>query len=389
MFKNIAYVCHKSPDGFERIKIEDITETSVKNTISKICKEKRTPDGKDLEFCTFHSYFSPKDPGDEKTYRFCFEGITNYAFCTNDYKVYDLCHLEDLKFKTKERKKMQDILEKSNKYEHNMSVTYKIHEEFMVNIERRKQLISKKLELEKTYGTEDNLESYPEYMVLIQILQKAEENLENVKKNLEKIYMLKQYTISKEEFTVSLMKTEIDKVEKAKANLNTWCNKHKKTNNLQGQELILKVKLQIDNINVILNTSFQNPIVYIYKAIKALEDLEYYYRNTIGEEKFYTRITEDLQICKKHFLVYKEFLANTDIESIIFKVEKEQKEAADEEKRIKQSSYIRTAKSSVNHGMIVKLDGSVVQDTSNQPKLIIGNVVEGKIEDEQWRSLRR
>jgi hypothetical protein len=391
MEEKVAYVVQKTSEGFEKIKVDKSFQelSKSKDTLSKICFEKRTPDGKILEPCIFHSYSAPKDIGNEKMYNFCLEGIKDFAVCTENYQVFDLCYLEERKNKERTQKYFLSVLEKANKYDHNMSVTYKMHEEFMVNVEKRRQLLAKKLELEKIHGTELNLESYPEYMVLLQILQKAEENLENVKKNLEKIYMLKEYTVSKEEFTSNLMKTEIDKVEKAKANLNTWSNKHKKTNNSQGQELILKVKLQIDSINEILNASFENPLVYVYKAIKALEDLEYYYRSVIGEEKFYMRITEDLQICKRHFLVYKEFLANKDIESVIFKVEKEQREAAEEEKRIKQSSYIRTAKSSGNRGIIVKLDGSVVQDNSNQPKLIIGNVVEGKIEDEQWRSLRR
>jgi hypothetical protein len=388
MSENIEYVFQKSSDGFEKIKFKDITETSIKNSIFKMCKEKRTPDGRDLEFCVFHSYCSPKDPGDEKTYKFCCEGIKSYAFCTNDYKVFDLCYLDELKFRSREKRQFQDILEKANRYEHNMSVTYRVHEEFMVNIDKRKQLLSKKLELEKIYGSEDNLETCPEYVVLLQVLQKAEDNMENMKANLEKIYALKEYQISKEEFTSNLMKTEIDKVERAKANLNNWYNRNKKSNVSQGKEMINKLSIQIDNVNQILKTSFENPVVYIHKAILALQDLEYYYRKDSKEESFYKKIIEDLQLCKKHFAIYKEFLNEKDINSIVLTVEKEQRDAVNEEKKIKQASYIRTVKTS-NKGVIVKLDGTVIQDTSNQPKLIIGNMVEGKIEDEQWRSIRR
>ena len=77
-----------------------------------------------------------------------------------------------------------------------------------------------------------------------------------------------------------------------------------------------------------------------------------------------------------------------DIDNIIHKIEKEQNEAANEERKIKQASYIRTVKTS-NKGVIVKLDGSVVQDTSTHPKLIIGNMIDGRVEDEVWRNVRK
>lgn len=388
MSENIAYVIHKSSNGFEKIKFDEITEPSVKNNVSKMCKEKRAPDGRNLEFCVFHSHCSPKDPGNEKTYKFCFEGIKNYAFCTDDYKVYDLCYIDELKIQTKLKKQIQSVLEKANKYDHNMSITYKIHEEFMINIERRKQLIAKKLELEKIYGTDDNLESCPEYVVLLQLLQKAEDNMENMKTHLEKIYALKEYDISLEEFTGNLMKTEIDKVEKARSNLNNWYNRNKKSNVSQGKENITKLSIQIDNVNQILKSNFETPVVYIYKAIKALEDLEQYYRKDTKEETFYKKITEDLQVCKRNFTIYKEFMDGKDIDNIIHKIEKEQNEAANEERKIKQASYIRTVKTS-NKGVIVKLDGSVVQDTSTHPKLIIGNMIDGRVEDEVWRNVRK
>ena len=66
----------------------------------------------------------------------------------------------------------------------------------------------------------------------------------------------------------------------------------------------------------------------------------------------------------------------------------EQYDAVAEERRIKQAQYIQTAKTG-SRGFVVKLDGSVIQDTSTEPRLIIGKVVTGKIEDEQWRNIRR
>jgi GTPase involved in cell partitioning and DNA repair len=96
----------------------------------------------------------------------------------------------------------------------------------------------------------------------------------------------------------------------------------------------------------------------------------------------------DLELCSKYIEMYKEFLKDKPIEEIMNKVEKEQQEARNEERKIKSRKSIQSVKNSSGNGLIVKLDGSVVKD-ENEEKLIIGNMVQGKIEDEQWRNLRR
>jgi hypothetical protein len=59
-----------------------------------------------------------------------------------------------------------------------MEVTYRLHEEFMINFEKRKQLIQKKNEFEKMYGySKNDITENPQYVTLLQLLHREEENL--------------------------------------------------------------------------------------------------------------------------------------------------------------------------------------------------------------------
>ena len=80
--------------------------------------------------------------------------------------------------------------EKINRYDHNMEVTYRIHEDFMINIEKRKQLIQKKQEFEKVNGSADNIIDNPQYSLLLQLLKREEEVLENKRLKLEFLAMV-------------------------------------------------------------------------------------------------------------------------------------------------------------------------------------------------------
>lgn len=390
MSEVIAYALEKTSKGVNKIKIgrseNDLKDSNSK--INKMCVSKKTPDDKMLKSCIFHSCCSSREKGIETIYDWCLEGIKDYALCTDDYQVYDLCYLEDIKREKERQKYIEMIKDKTNKYDHNMSVTYRMHEEFMVNIEKRRQMISRKDELEKICGEPDKVENSPEYMTLYQILQKAQEGYEYTQKNIEKVYNLKLHEVSKEEFIAQHTKTDKENVEKAKANLIHWINKNKRKPLSREQEQILSLDVQIRYLNKIISTTFENPVVYIYKAIKALEELEKYYKKDWRQEEFYNKIYNDLDVCRKIYKTYEEFMKDKNIEDIINKVEKEQKDAVEEERKIKQAQYIQTAKTG-SRGFVVKLDGSVVQDTSTEPRLIIGKVITGKIEDEQWRNIRR
>jgi len=389
MSQVIAYAIQKTSKGINKIKIsKSINELNIKDPIEKMCITGNAPNGKKLLSCIWHSYCSEKPVGDERTYDHCLQGMDDYAICTDNYNVLDLCYIKELEHKEQQERKINSIKNKVAKYEHNMEVTYRIHEEFMVNIERRKQLMNCKSELEKIHGENEKIEESSEYVTLFQILQRAEESFETLKQNLEKIYNLKPQEISKEEFFNQHIKDDIEKVTKSRENLIRYRNKFQKKPLSQGQERILGLETQINIVNKLLKNTFEMPVVYIYKAISALKELEHWYRKDYNKIDFYNAICQNLEKCNRYYLIYKEFFNEDDIQKIIDKVEKEQRDAAEDERRNKQTRNIKSVKTG-SQGFVVKIDGSVIKDESTEPKLIIGKTVTGRIEDEKWNSIRR
>jgi hypothetical protein len=363
------------------------------NNIDKFFTSKKCPDGRKVDLCVFHSCFNEKLPQDsqerQKLYDYCLEGLEDYAFCTTDFKVYDCCHIKAEKYKKQKEEFYKLINDKVHKYDHNMEVTYRLHEEFMINFEKRKQLIQKKNEFEKMYGySKNDITENPQYVTLFQLLHREEEALENKRNNIEKVYNLKPYEISKDEFIATYTKNEVERRDKAKMNLDHWCNKNQKNCVSKEQELLMKIDLGIKSITDILSKSYETPCVYIYKAMKALEDLKAHFKNDHSKEDFVKNVKKDLEKCKTYFELYKEFLGNNHIDIIIGKVDKEQSQAASEERKNKQQSKFVQKVQAGQNSFVVKLDGTVAKDTNDEPKLVIGSSIIGNVDDEKWRGVR-
>lgn len=385
MDSKIKYVLEKTPSGV----IIHSADSNLSKSLSKVCSEKKTPDGRKLELCVFHSCLDSKLPEkSEAKYKYLLQGLNDYAICFEDYKVYDLCQIEEDKYHQRMLEKSRQMNKKLQMYNHKMEITYRIHDDFMTNIDKRRLLIQKRNELEKLYGdSRIKAEDHPEYITLVQILQKAEEQYENSKNNLEKIYDLKPRDISKVEFVSNSTKEESSKVEKAKASLENWYNKYNKIPLSQEQRMFLQVDSQIQTLNSILIKTFETPCVYIYKAIQALDEMKAYFAKDFRVQEEVEKMKQDYELCCKKFEIYKEFIGDKNMDSIILKVENEQRQAAFDDSKAKNSEFIRKVKTK-GPGLIVKLDGSLAQDESNEPKLIIGKAISGKIEDEEWRTLR-
>jgi hypothetical protein len=367
------------------------SESNLDPKISKLYKEKRTPDGRKLEICVFHSCYRENFPTEEnemkKLYEYCIDGIQDFCYCTNKFKVYDLCHIEEEQMKRKEEEHRNAMYNKLYNYEHNMEVTYRFHNNFMNTFEERKKIIQRKNELEKKYGNfKDDFADNPEYSTLLQLLYRAEETLENKKKNIEKIYDLKPQKVSKEDFIAVHSKEETDIKNKAKHNLEHWYNKNTKNNTTREKEELFRLGLGIQNITKLLHSSFEIPCVYVYKAIKALNDLYYFFKKDTTKAELITKIKNDLEKCKEEFEIYKEFIDTKNIENIVKKVEEEQIRVAEEEKMNKKKSQTIQKLKTSQQAFVVKLDGTVSQDTSDEPKLIIGSKDEP--EDDKWKSIR-
>lgn len=390
---NIGAVILKS--GKEIVK--KYTDSSIENhdqineKITQIMNTKKCPEGRKLELCTFHTCFSPDDKGKarRKDYDYYLQGINDYAICTTDFKVYDLCYILEEKSKKEKEDFLRLMSEKINKYDHNMEVTYRIHEDFMINIEKRKQLIQKKQEFEKANGSSNyNIQDNPQYILLLQLLQREEDVLENKRNHIEKIYNLKPYEISKEEFIGSFTKDEVEKRDKAKANLDHWCNKNQKTSLTKEQEFLIKIDTAIKSLTDILSKSYEIPCVYVYKATKALDEIIAHLRKDLRHQDLVNKAKSDLEKCNHNFEIYKEFIGDRNIELIVKKVEREQSQAAAEERKNKNYSQNVQKVQAAKNSFVVKLDGSVAKDTSNEPKLVIGGAITSNVEDERWKGLR-
>jgi hypothetical protein len=100
----------------------------------------------------------------------------------------------------------------------------------------------------------------------------------------------------------------------------------------------------------------------------------------------------DLNKCKKNFEIYKEFIGDKDINSIIKKIEHEQAQAASDERKNKNNLTSTQKVKSSNTSFVVKLDGTVAKDTNKEPKLIIGGTVSTIVNDsneDRWKDLRK
>lgn len=384
----VAIIVKKSKSGvIKHVVNKSISEMSSKSPIENICVSMKTSSGIPLTSCIFHSYTNSDL---NTTYDFCLEGIKDDAFCTENFQVYDTCNHLERKMEEDRQKFFNKMKEMLNKYENNMGITYRINEEFLVNYEKRKVLIKQKADLEKMFGRASLFfENNSEYETLSQLVQKAEETYFKTKANVEKIYASKQQSIPKDEFVLRSTKDELIKLEKCKANLNNWCNRNKSLLTKEHNQIIT-IKSQIDSLTALLKSIYETPCVYIHKAINSLNDLYNHYKKDDRQDiQIHVRQIEvDLDICSKYVEMYKEFLIDSSIEEITAKIEKEQQEAKNEEQKIKSRKFIQSVKKSSENALIVKLDGSVVKD-ENKEKLIIGNMVQGKIEDEQWRNIRR
>jgi hypothetical protein len=384
----VAIVLKKTKHGLMKHDLyKSISELSSKSHIENICLSKKTSSGIELSPCIFHSHLNPTQ---HTTFDYCLEGLEDDAFCTEDFQVYDTCNYLEKKQEEKKEKffnKMRDML---NKYEHHMSVTYRINDEFLINYEKRKTLLYRKQELEKNFGeTSLFFENNAEYNTLSQLVRKAEETYFKTRANVEKIYDAKHQSIPKEDFIIRSTKDELVKVEKCKSNLDNWCNKNKSLLTKEHNEIMI-LQRQIDSLDILLESIYETPCVYIHKAIKALNEMYSHYKKDDRQDiQLQVRKMEaDLEQCFRYQEMHKEFLKGKTIEEIMKKVEKEQEEARNEERKIKSRKFIQSVKQSSDNALIVKIDGSVIKD-ENEEKLIIGNMVQGRIEDEQWRNLRR
>lgn len=391
MAEIIAFGVVKTPKGIETRKIQKSIEElkHSKDAMEKMCFHKKTPDGRDLEGCTYHSNISHHPVGDMQKYQWCLEGIKDYAFCTSDYQVYDLCNWMARKQEEKQQEYYRSLREKLNRYDHNMKVTYSMHDSFMTNFDKRQTFLQRKKDLEKTYDTSENkMEEQPDYLLLSQLVQKAEEIYDSTVKHLEAIYNAKPQEAPKDYFIRTLSEQELIKFQRAKAALDNWCNKFQQKPLTQEEATMLQLEKQIEHLTKLLQDSYETPCVYIHKAITSLDELHSFCKKDPRAEDTVYTIEEDLKRCEKMFKVYKEFIGSTPIENIIKKVEKEQRIASMEESKNKKVHFIQKLDTK-QQGFVVKLDGSIAKDTSSEPKLIIGSAVtSGKIEDDVWRKLR-
>jgi len=372
METHIMYIAKKESNGLTYHLIDKLSKEleNSKSKLERIGFTYKTPDGKKLEQCVFHSHYTPYSTEGINLYKRCMEGIEDFAICTKDFIVYDTCHILEQKRKDDIVKQSKIMHEKLSRYENGISTTYQIHSDFMINYDRRRELLQRKMELEKIYGKENKLEENPEYITLFQILQKAEEQYEHSRTKLEKIYNLKPQDISLDEFVDRSSREEAIKVDKAKAILTNWCNKQQKTPMSKEQELLLILTLEIEKLNKLLHSTFELSCAYMYKAIRTLDDLKHYFKSDYRFKETVKEIENDLETCKRKFEIYQEFVNLDNIETVIAKVERSQRQAAAEERKAKDSSTVQ--KVFRGPSLVVKLDGTVSREEIKQPVLILG-----------------
>jgi hypothetical protein len=400
----VLCIAAPSKDGISKLykinkNLDELKSLSSKhplNWVVKAIEDKISPNSFKMEPCNFHSNFDSKIPKNdlEVCYKYASQcSNTKYAIYDENYICYDSCnHQEELnrkKYIESEMKYRKILSELDNFY--NQSIINFLY--FKKVYDEREELISEKRKLEnpesKKIIKNSKFDSLNQILITCEVRYnescELKEKIYNSNKSIQDKFSLQDYILQE-------TKTEKDKLEEAKGVLNGWLSRNGylnqdsskyKIEDIDG--LILKITKRLqDNYNtsfkeiLILNRELEN-ILYQCKSHKSLN---------IHIEK----VQNYIKYCNQNLSIFDEFKGNIKDKDVLMIIDfydeldrKKIEEANKEEKLYKEKiSKVSLASNSV----IVKADGTIIQDDLSTPKIIVGKVIESKSDIESEKQAR-
>jgi hypothetical protein len=393
-----------SKDGISKLykinkSLEELKTLSSKHPLNWIVKgleDKISPNSFKMEPCSFHSNYDSKIPKDDLD--FCYKhashcGNTKYAIYDENYICYDLCnHQEEINNRNQKESEMKyrKILSELDDF-YNENIDNFIY--FKKVYDEREELFSEKKKLENPQNTK--IIKNPKFDSLNQILITCEVRYNEACESKEKIYKSNKFIQDKfslKDYIAQETKTEKDKLEEARGVLNGWLSRNGYLN--QGSS---KYKLEdLDDLIIKISKRLYDNYNKSYKDIlllhRELEHILHYCKTHNSFNIYVQKVQKYINFCNENLNIFDEFKGNIKHEDVLkiidFYTELDRKkieEAKKEEKLYKEKiSKVSLASNSV----IVKADGTVVEDNSVGPKIIVGKVLESKADIEAEKQVR-
>lgn len=398
----ILCIAAPSKDGTSKVykidkDLEELKTLSSKHPLSWIVKgieSKLAPNSEELRGCSFHSNYDSKIPKNdvEACYKYATQcPNTKYAIYDENYTCYDLCEYHSQindKIKRDRYQKYCKILENLKNYYincmSNFSYFYKVYKE-------RENLFSERKKLENPINLRYIKD--PKYNSLNQTLIACEVRYIEACESKEKSYNTNKFIKEKyslEDYIAQETKTEKDKLEEAKSAVNGWLAR----NNFTGASKYTSENLEdlIVKVTKRLQDNYRKSYIDILLLRRDLEDILHFCNISRFNYNSVEQVQCFINTCNENLKIFKEFKGDSDDAAVLYihdyyvKIDKKKLEDAEkEEKRHKEKiSKVSVASNSV----IVKADGTIVQDDSSGPKLVVGKVIESKADIEAEKKAR-
>lgn len=398
--KTMRILCIAAPskDGVSKIykidkDLEELKTLSSKHPLSWIVKgieQKIAPNSEKIKECVFHSNYDSRVLKNdvESCYKYATQyPNTKYAIYDENQICYDLCeyHSEII------NKKRMKINEHYYKIFKDLEGYYlkKINNFLYFDkiLTERNMLISEMSKLEKISTTEDfNINKEIESLITESIMGKIEyklacKNLERIYKNTRSIWK----EISLDNYLSQETSIICDKLEKNKKDTISYLNDN---NHLRSDISKYKYKIigdLIANRNIRLKSNYKISYTDILLLRRELQEILHYCKTNSIYRNYIENVEYLINSCNENLKKFNEFkdeikISNDDVILAVADFEenlkiKKLEEAEKEEKVHKEKiSKVTIASNSV----IVKADGTVIEDDSTGPKLIVGKVIESK-----------
>jgi hypothetical protein len=369
--------------------LEELKTLSSKHPLSWIVKgieTKRTPNSEKLSPCSFHSYLDSNVEKDnvEVCFKYASECLnTRYAIYDENYICYDLCEHQAEIINNKQMK--------INEHYHNVFQNLEgYYIKKMSNfiyfdkiLSERNALILERSKLDEPSSIDFPINKEIERLLEESVLGKFEyklvyKNTERVYKNTKSIWekvSLDNYLLQ-ETFSIK------NKLENNKKDIEIYLNEN---NHLRSEISKYKYKI-IDNlVNNRTNRLKQNYKVSYTNILllrRELTEILHYCKINVEYRDYIENIEELIKCCDENLRKFSEFKEHSDDNVLLAVVDYEEDIKArklqelEKEEKLHKEKITKVAISS--NSVIVRADGTVVQDDSSGPKMVVGKVIESK-----------
>lgn len=400
----VLCIAAPSKDGTSKVykidkDLEELKTLSSKHPLSWIVKgleDKTAPNMEKLQVCTFHSNFNSKLS--KNNVDFCYKyasecSNTKYAIYDDNYICYDLCtHHEESYRKQQEESEnnYRNILSNLGNY-YNESISNYLY--FKNVYDEREELFSEKKKLENPQNIKIIKNS--KYDSLKQILITCELRYNETCESKEKIYKSNKFIqdkISLENYMLQETKTEKDKLDEAKGVLNGWLSRNGYLNQESSRYKLEDLEILISKNTNRLKDNYSKSYKDLLILRRELESILHYCKTHKTFNIYIQTVQNYINECNTNLIKFNEFKGDTKDEHMLkiidFYTELDRKKLEESKKEEKLYKEKLSKVSLSSNSVIVKADGTIVEDSSTGPKIIVGKVIESKADIEAEKQAR-